>query len=101
MIPVAILAGGIATRLRPMTETIPKSLIAVADEPFISHQLRLLRREKVEKVVLCIGHLGEAIRAFVGDGRAFGIDVCYSLEGEHLLGTGGALRRALPLLGDE
>jgi NDP-sugar pyrophosphorylase family protein len=100
MIPVAILAGGLARRLGPITATMPKSLVNVAGEPFISHQLRLLRREKVESVVLCVGHLGEAIRAFVGDGRAFGIDVRYSFEGELLLGTGGALRRALPLLGD-
>ncbi len=100
MIPVAILAGGLATRLGPLTAVTPKSLVEVAGEPFISHQLRLLRREKVESVVLCIGHLGEAICAFVGDGRAFGLDVRYSFEGKRLLGTGGALRRALPLLGD-
>jgi NDP-sugar pyrophosphorylase family protein len=100
MIPVAILAGGLATRLGPITATTPKSLVEVAGEPFISHQLRLLRREKVESVVLCVGHLGEAICAFVGDGRAFGLDVRYSFEGKRLLGTGGALRRALPLLGD-
>jgi MurNAc alpha-1-phosphate uridylyltransferase len=100
MIPVAILAGGIATRLRPISETIPKSLVEVAGAPFISHQLGLLRRENVDRVVLCVGHLGDAIRDYVGDGDAFGIDVRYSFERESLLGTGGALRRALPLLGD-
>jgi len=100
MIPVAILAGGVARRLGPITAATPKSLVEVAGEPFISHQLQLLRREKVEKVVLCVGHLGAAIRAFVGNGRAFGLDVRYSVEGKRLLGTGGALRRALPLLGD-
>jgi NDP-sugar pyrophosphorylase family protein len=100
MIPVAILAGGRATRLGPITATTPKSLVKVAGQPFISHQLRLLRRENVESVVLCVGHLGEAICAFVGDGRAFGLDVRYSFDGGRLLGTGGALLRALPLLGD-
>jgi NDP-sugar pyrophosphorylase family protein len=99
MIPVAMLAGGLATRLRPMTETIPKSLIMVADEPFVAHQLRLLRRESVERVVLCVGHLGAMIRDYVGDGQGFGLEVSYSFDGEQLLGTGGALRRALPLLG--
>ena len=97
---VAILAGGLATRLRPVTETVPKSLIAVAGEPFIAHQLRLLRREGVERVVLCVAHLGAMVRDFVGDGCKFGIDVAYSFDGDALLGTGGALKRALPLLGD-
>lgn len=101
MIPVAILAGGLATRLLPMTDAIPKSLVPVAGEPFIAHQLRLLRREGVVRVVLCVGHLGEMIEDFVGDGREFGLDVVYSFDGDRLMGTGGALRRALPLLGDE
>lgn len=100
MLPVAILAGGLATRLRPVTERIPKSLIEIAGEPFIAHQLRLLRREKIEHVVLCVGYLGEMIRDLIGDGRRFGMKVDYSFDGEPLLGTGGALRRALPLLGE-
>jgi D-sedoheptulose 7-phosphate isomerase len=99
MLPVAILAGGLATRLRPLTETLPKILIPVRGEPFIVHQLRLLRREGVRRVVLCLGHLGDRVRDFVGDGRAFGCEVTYSFDGKELLGTGGALRRALPLLG--
>jgi N-acetyl-alpha-D-muramate 1-phosphate uridylyltransferase len=100
MIPLAILAGGLATRLRPLTETIPKSLVDVAGEPFISHQLRLLRQAGVERVVLCVGHLGEMIRSVVGDGARWGLRVSYSSDAEKLLGTGGALRRALPLLGE-
>jgi NDP-sugar pyrophosphorylase family protein len=100
MIPVAILAGGLATRLRPVTRTLPKSLIPVAGEPFIAHQLRQLQREGVERVVLCLGYLGEAVRDVVGDGAAFGLKVDYSFDGPTLLGTGGALRRALPLLED-
>lgn len=97
---LAILAGGLATRLRPVTSTIPKALVAVAGEPFIAHQLRLLRRQGVGRVVLCVGHLGEQVRDYVGDGRRFGLEVAYSFDGDVLLGTGGALRRALPLLGD-
>ena len=100
MLPIAILAGGLATRLRPVTETIPKALIEVAGEPFLAHQLRLLRRHGFERVVLCVGYLGEQIQAFAGDGRAFGLQVEYSFDGPQLLGTAGALRRALPMLGD-
>ncbi len=100
MIPVAILAGGTARRLRPVSDMIPKSLVPVAGEPFIAHQLRLLRREGLKRVVLCVGHLGEMIREFVDDGTRFGLEVAYSFDGDRLLGTGGALRRALPQLGD-
>lgn len=98
--PVAILAGGLATRLRPLTERIPKAMLEVAGRPFIEHQLRLLRRHGAEKVVLCLGFLGEQVQAFVGDGSRFGLRVDYSFDGEVLLGTGGAIRKALPLLGD-
>jgi N-acetyl-alpha-D-muramate 1-phosphate uridylyltransferase len=99
MLPVAILAGGLATRLRPLTDTIPKSLVEVAGEPFLHHQLRLLRANGVERVVLCVGHLGEMVRESVGDGREFGLEVGYSFDGPVLLGTAGALARALPQLG--
>jgi NDP-sugar pyrophosphorylase family protein len=71
MLPIAILAGGLATRLRPVTETIPKALIEVAGEPFLAHQLRLLRRSGFERVVLCVGYLGEKIQEFAGDGQRF------------------------------
>jgi NDP-sugar pyrophosphorylase family protein len=98
--PIAILAGGLAKRLRPTTDNIPKSMVPVAGEPFIAHQLRLLRRERVTQVVVCTGHLGDRIEAFVGDGRRFGCRVRYAPDGERLLGTGGAILRALPLLGE-
>src|SRR5436190_10169632 len=100
-VPVAILAGGLATRLRPITEKIPKSLVPVADEPFLAHQLRLLHSRGVRKAVLCVGYLGQMIEKEVGDGAAFGVELRYAFDGPKLLGTGGALRQALPLLGDE
>lgn len=82
-----------------MTEQIPKSLIAINGEPFLAHQLRLLRSRGIEDVVLCIGHLGNLIRDFADDGAAFGLRVSYSCDGERALGTAGAVRKALPLLG--
>jgi N-acetyl-alpha-D-muramate 1-phosphate uridylyltransferase len=99
-LPVAILAGGLATRLHPITETIPKSLVDVAGTPFVVHQLALLRAAGIERVVLCLGHLGEQVEALLGDGSAHGIAVTYSYDGGRPLGTGGALRRALPQLGE-
>ena len=100
MYSVAILAGGLATRLRPITEKIPKSLIEIAGEPFICHQLEYLRKQGINSVVLCIGFLGEMIQEVVGDGSRWGMRISYSPDGTSPLGTGGALRQALPLLGE-
>ncbi len=101
MLPIAILSGGLATRLRPATGIIPKALIPIHGEPFIAHQLRLLSSAGADRVVLCVGHLGEMIQDFAGDGRQFGLHVTYSFDGPNLRGTAGALRNALPLLGEE
>ena len=100
MLPVAILAGGLATRLRPITETIPKALIDVGGMPFVVRQLNYLRHQGVTRVVLCIGYLGEQVKAVLGDGSAYGLEVRYSHDGDKLLGTGGTIKQALPLLGD-
>jgi N-acetyl-alpha-D-muramate 1-phosphate uridylyltransferase len=99
MLPVAILAGGLATRLKPLTEKIPKSLIEINGEPFIAHQLRLLKRNGVQHVILCVGHMGGMIEKTVGNGRTFGVKVEYSYDGDKLLGTAGAVRSALAKLG--
>ena len=98
LFPVAILAGGLATRLRPITETIPKALVDVAGKPFIARQLEYLYAQGVRNVVLCVGYLGEMIQEVVGTGERYGLQVRYSFDGSELLGTGGALKKALPLL---
>jgi NDP-sugar pyrophosphorylase family protein len=97
---VAILAGGLATRLRPITEAVPKSLLEVNGEPFVVHQLRLLKSNGIQRVVLCVGHFGELIQRAIGDGSALGLQVDYSFDGVALLGTAGAIRNALPKLSD-
>src|SRR3990167_2799251 len=99
LFPVVILAGGLATRLHPLTEQFPKSLISIHGEPFIVHQLRLLRKNHIQRVVICVGFLGEQIAEFVGDGSQFGLNVTYVYDGPTLLGTGGAIKHALPFLG--
>jgi len=99
-IPVAILAGGLATRLRPITEKIPKSLVPVAGKPFLTHQLEFLSSRGIRHAVLCVGYLGEMIQRDYGN-EAFGIKLDYSFDGAKLLGTGGAIKRALPMLGGE
>jgi NDP-sugar pyrophosphorylase family protein len=100
MFPVAILAGGLATRLRPLTNTIPKALVEIRGEPFITHQLRLLHAHGISRVVICAGYRGEQIVDVVGDGARLGLDVAYSFDGPQLLGTAGAIQRALPQLGE-
>jgi NDP-sugar pyrophosphorylase family protein len=99
MLPVAILAGGLATRLRPITDRIPKALVEINGEPFIAHQLRLLHSRGIRRVVLCLGYLGDMVRQFVGDGRIFDLAINYSFDGPSLRGTAGAIHQALPLLG--
>lgn len=98
-LPVAILAGGLATRLHPITEKIPKLLVEVAGEPFFSHQLRLLKNAGLTRLVLCVGYLGERIAEQYGDGSKWGVEIDYVFDGPKLLGTGGALIHALPQLG--
>lgn len=98
--PLAVLAGGLATRMRPLTGSVPKSMLEVAGEPFIAHQLRMFKRQGLTQVVLCLGHLGAVVQDFVGDGSAFGLSVSTSFDGERLLGTAGALKKASALLGD-
>lgn len=93
-----IVAGGLATRMYPRTERVPKFLLEVAGRPFGELLLERLAACGAGEVVLCIGHLGEAIRGVIGDGSGLGVRVAYSDEGERRLGTAGALRRALPLL---
>jgi len=98
--PVAILAGGLATRLRPLTEKIPKALLELAGEPFLVHQLRLLRKAGIRRIVLCVGYHGEMIADEFGNGSKFGVELNYSFDGPSLMGTGGAIAKALPLLGE-
>ncbi len=94
-LPVVILAGGLATRMRPLTATSPKVLLPVNGQPFADLQLRRLRSFGVSDVIYSIGHLGDAIRAHVGDGERYGIRVRYVADGGHPLGTAGALRRVI------
>jgi len=100
MLPIAILAGGLATRLGPLTQKIPKSFVPIAGEPFVIHQLRLLKANGIQHVILCVGHLGDMIEHVIGDGSNFGLNVEYSYDGPTLLGTAGAIRSALPKLGE-
>jgi NDP-sugar pyrophosphorylase family protein len=107
-LPVAILAGGLGTRLGPLSTQIPKSLVDVAGKPFAVHQLELLRKHGFTQVVLCVGHLGEQIYAALGDGSLWGMHLEYVFDvtsaagtKPKLLGTGGAIRHALSILGDE
>src|SRR6266480_7770587 len=99
--PVAILAGGLAERLRPATNKTPKALLSVAGEPFLIHQLRLLHSQGLRRIVLCVGYLGEMIKAELGDGTSLDMQIAYSFDGRTLLGTGSALKRALPKLGEQ
>ena len=100
MYPIAILCGGLGTRLLPLTETVPKAMIPLLGEPFIDHLLRLLAANGATRAILCTAYLSELIEAHVGDGARFGLEVGYSRDGAVRLGTAGAVRKALPLLSE-
>jgi len=93
-----ILAGGLGTRLSSITEQIPKVMVSVNGKPFLVYLFELLKSQKINDIVLCIGYMGEQVRAFFGDGRRFGLEIRYSEERGGLLGTGGALKQAQNLL---
>jgi NDP-sugar pyrophosphorylase family protein len=90
-----ILAGGLGTRMRPATDRIPKALLPVAGQPFADWQLRLLASEGVDDIVFAVGHHGDQIEDFVGNGSRWGLSVRYSFERDGLLGTAGAVRLAV------
>jgi NDP-sugar pyrophosphorylase family protein len=97
--PVCILAGGLGSRLGEAVSTTPKPLIEVAGEPFLFHQLRLLKDYGARRVVICVGYLGEQIEATVGPDR-FDLEIEFLHDSPGLDGTAGAVRAALPLLGE-
>jgi len=99
-LPVVVLAGGLATRLRPITEQMPKILIDVAGRAFAEHQIALLKKHGLTEIVLCVGYLGEQVQRALGDGSRWGVHLNYAFDGTVLLGTGGAIRQARPFLGD-
>ncbi len=96
-----ILAGGLATRLRPLTEKIPKSMIRINKKPFLEYQIELLNKNNIDDIVICVGYLSDQIRRYFKNGEDFGVEIRYSEEPDKLLGTAGALKKAERLLDKE
>src|SRR5260370_11257423 len=100
-LPVVILAGGLATRLRPLTEKIPKCLVEVAGRSFVEDQIELLRKNGITEIFLCVGYLGAMIEERFGNGKQYGVRIAYSYDGDKLLDTGGAIKKLLPRLPED
>jgi NDP-sugar pyrophosphorylase family protein len=100
-VQMVILAGGLGTRMRPLTSEVPKALIPIGGKPFLHHQIDLLKRQGIRDIVLCVGHLGDRVKDYFGDGRWLGVRIKYSEEKDQLLGTAGAIKNAEPLLRDD
>lgn len=96
-----ILAGGLATRIRPMTDEIPKSMVKFLNKPFLEYQINILRKNGIAELILCVGYLYEQIENYFENGSRFGVNIRYSYEKERLLGTGGAIKKAKNLLNKE
>ncbi len=97
---MVILSGGLATRMRPLTLKLPKSMLQIKGRPFLEYQLELLKEYEIKDILLCVGYKGELIKDHFGDGRKFGVNLSYSFDGDKLLGTAGALKKAYKLLGE-
>lgn len=95
-----ILAGGLGTRLLPITRSVPKAMIQVCGRPFLEYQLGLLKAHGVNDIILCVGHLGDVLESHFGDGSRFGVSIRYGREDKHLLGTAGALKNVEHLLNE-
>lgn len=97
---MVILAGGLATRMRPLTSKLPKPMLQIKGRPFLEYQLELLKEYEIKDILLCVGYKGELIKDHFGDGRKFGVNLSYSFDGDKLLGTAGALKKAYKLLNE-
>lgn len=95
---VVVLLGGLGTRLKDTAADTPKSMVDVHGRPFFHYQLHLMKQQGFRDFVFCVGYMGEAIEDYFADGSEYGVNIRYSYDGDGLLGTGGALRKALPLL---
>lgn len=101
MWPIVILAGGLATRLRPITEKVPKSLIEINGKPFVLFQLKLLEKKGFKSIHFCLGYLGEQVEQVVRGSEYFErLDISFSYDGKTLLGTGGTIRKIINQLPD-
>jgi NDP-sugar pyrophosphorylase family protein len=101
MLPIAILAGGFGTRLGQISKKTPKYLVDVAGSPFADWQLKLLRENGYTNLVFCVSHKSREIQEYLGNGSRYNLNITYSLDGEEQLGTGGAIKKALPILGEK
>ena len=99
-LPVAILAGGLGTRLGKKALNKAKVLIDVAGKPFISRQLNYLSDQGIKDIVICVGHLGNQIKNYIGNGLKYNLNVSYSDDSDRLLGTGGSIKKACQILGE-
>jgi NDP-sugar pyrophosphorylase family protein len=96
-----ILAGGLGTRLGGLTAGLPKPMVDVAGKLFLEYELALLRRYGISDIVLCIGHKADVIEGYFGDGSRFDMSIRYSIEGDELMGTAGAVKQAEHLIQDD
>ena len=98
---VVILLGGMAIRLRPITKNIPKAMIMINGRPFLEHQMELLKKNGLKNFVFCVGYKWNLIREYFGDGNKNNIEIKYSYDGKYLLGTAGAVRKAIKVLDED
>ena len=98
---VVVLLGGLGSRLKDITKDVPKPMVDIHGKPFFFYQLLLMKWYGFQNFVFCVGYKGSMVEEFFKDGSSYGVSIKYSYDGEKLLGTGGAIRRALPFLNED
>lgn len=98
MVQIIIVAGGLATRMLPVTEEIPKCMVDINGKPLIQHQLEFFKSKGYTDFIFCVAHLAEKVKEYFGDGSAFGLNIRYVQETDDLMGTAGSVKLAEPLI---
>ncbi len=101
MTKIVIVAGGLATRMRPITEEIPKCLIDINGKPLIQHQLEFFKKHDMKDIIFCVAHLADKVKDYFKDGKKFGLNIQYVQETKELMGTAGSVKLAEPLIGSD
>jgi len=94
-----ILSAGLGTRLRPLTNSIPKAMIPIGNKPLLEHQINLVKRHGITEIIINLHHMPEKIKKYFGDGSKFGVEIVYSNEPK-ILGTAGGVKKVEKLLSD-
>jgi NDP-sugar pyrophosphorylase family protein len=96
---ILVIAGGLATRMRPIAEDVPKCMVDIKGKPLIHHQLEVFKRQGFDEIIFCVAHLADEVKGYFKDGSSLGLSISYVQDGDTLMGTAGSVKLAEGLIG--